>query len=241
MLVKTKALVLKTMKFQDSGIICHLYTEELGLRSYVVSGVYSKKGKSKIAYFHPLSQLNVVVYEKENKDLQRIKEFELNKIYQAIPFDFLKGSMALFVAEILQNALKEKTGNSDLYFFLESWVDRLEHSNTNELSHFPLVFLAKLSDLLGFGQAEFNGNQTSFFDLREGVFVQQQPFHQDYMDEELTACFVKILACDGQLNTIHLERIQRNLLLEQLLRYYSLHIDHFKTLKTIPIISKILR
>lgn len=241
MLVKTKALVLKTMKFQDSGIICHLYTEELGLRSYVVSGVYSKKGKSKIAYFHPLSQLNVVVYEKENKDLQRIKEYELNKIYQAIPFDFLKGSMALFVAEILQNVLKEKSGNTDLYLFLERWVDRLEKLENIELSHYPLVFLAKLSELLGFGQAEFNGIQSSFFDLREGVFVSQPPLHQDYMDQDLTSCFVKILRAEGQLDNIHLERLQRNQLLEQLLRYYGLHLDHFKALKTIPIISKILR
>jgi len=241
MLIKTRGIVIRTLKYQESGIICHLFTEELGLRSYIVSGVYSKKGKSKIAYFHPLSQLSLVVYEKENKDLQRIKELELYKVYQSIPFDLLKGSLALFVAEILQNTLKERSGNSELFAFLDEWIDRLESLTAEELAHYPLVFLAKMSEVLGFGQNELNNLDNAYFDLREGTFTLQQPFHQDYMDPELTTSFKKILASDGHLNNIHLDRNQRNLLLEQLLSYYKLHVDHFKALKTITVISKILR
>jgi len=241
MLIKTRGIVIRTLKFKESGLICDIYTEELGLRSYIVSGVYSKKGKSKAAYFHPLSQLNLVVYEREDKDLNRLKECELDKVFQQIPFDFIKGTLALFLTEILRNTLKEKTPNPALFEFLDTWIGHLEQLPDQYLAHFPLYFLVEMSDLLGFGQTDVFDDAGVYFDLREGVFVADPPIHQDYMDEEQSGYYKKVLTARKDLSSMPLTRSQRMILLDKILHYYKLHTDHFKTIKSAEIISRVLR
>ena len=54
MIVKTKAIVLRTVKFKDTGLIVKCYTEQ-GIKSYLIKGVLgNKRSKMKPAYFNPL-------------------------------------------------------------------------------------------------------------------------------------------------------------------------------------------
>ena len=48
---KTKAIVLQTIKYGDSSLVVKMLTEESGLQSYMVKGVYGKKSKMKAALF----------------------------------------------------------------------------------------------------------------------------------------------------------------------------------------------
>jgi len=65
MLIKTRGIVLQQFKYLDSSLIVKIYTEELGLQSYMVKGSRSKKSTQKPAYFQPLSLIDLVVYHKE--------------------------------------------------------------------------------------------------------------------------------------------------------------------------------
>ena len=47
MLIKTAGIIFQTKKYSESSLIADIYTEEKGLRSYIISGVRSKKGKGK--------------------------------------------------------------------------------------------------------------------------------------------------------------------------------------------------
>ena len=59
-LIKTKAIVLSSLKYSDTSLIVRCFTLEDGLKSYLLKGVLSaKKGKIKAAYFQPLTQLNI--------------------------------------------------------------------------------------------------------------------------------------------------------------------------------------
>ena len=60
-LITTKAIVLSTLKYSDSSLIVKCYTQDEGLKSYLIRGVLkAKKGGVKIAYFHaPLKEAAV--------------------------------------------------------------------------------------------------------------------------------------------------------------------------------------
>lgn len=45
MLHKTKAIVLHTLKYSESGIIVHAYTEIFGRQAYLVQGVRKKRAE----------------------------------------------------------------------------------------------------------------------------------------------------------------------------------------------------
>ena len=54
----TKGIVLSALKYGDTSLIVKCFTEQDGVKSYLIRGVLkSKKGKLKPAYFQPLTQL----------------------------------------------------------------------------------------------------------------------------------------------------------------------------------------
>ena len=48
MIQQTKGIVLSSIKYAESSIICRIYTESLGLQSYIVNGVRKRKAKTPI-------------------------------------------------------------------------------------------------------------------------------------------------------------------------------------------------
>ena len=60
MQTKTKAIVLSKIRFKDNDLIVKCYTSNHGIVSYLLKGVLkSKKSNKKIAYFQPLSLLEL--------------------------------------------------------------------------------------------------------------------------------------------------------------------------------------
>ncbi|MBW3467603.1 DNA repair protein RecO [Arthrospiribacter ruber] len=168
MLVKTEGIVLSYLRYRDTSIIVKVFTKDLGLKSYIINGVRSSKSKSKMALYQPLTILDLVVYEKESANINRISEAKLSQAYQSIPFDFYKSGIALFLAEVLSKSIYDNYQNESLYDFL---VHSLVYLDSDEvlLSHFPLAFLWETSKYLGFSP----DNARSFFEeIQEDITMQ---------------------------------------------------------------------
>ena len=120
MISKTKGLVLSSIKYKESSLIVRIYTEEFGLRSYIVNGVRTARGKGKAALYQPLTILDMEVYENKSKNIQRISEVKCHFPYKSIPFDVQKMTIAIFISEFLTKILRgEEDQNKGLYQFLE--------------------------------------------------------------------------------------------------------------------------
>ena len=101
MIVKTLAIVISAIKYQEKSLIVNCFTEQLGMQTYFIQSAYSsKKSASKIAFYQPLQWLELEAFHLPNKNLQRIKEVRLWHAYNHIPFDLVKSSIAIFLAEI---------------------------------------------------------------------------------------------------------------------------------------------
>src|SRR3954470_20778545 len=106
MLYKTRGVVFRFTKYGETSIIVSIFTELFGLQSYIVNGVRSKSAKNKIALFQPLTILDLVVYHRENANILRIKEVKCLHNYHAIGGDIKKSTIALFVNEMMNKAVK---------------------------------------------------------------------------------------------------------------------------------------
>ena len=83
--ISSKAIVISTIKYSDTSLIVRLYTEEVGLVSFLLKGVLkSKKGKLRTAYFQPLNQLSIIFSHQEKRNLQLLKEAQIIHVYQTI-------------------------------------------------------------------------------------------------------------------------------------------------------------
>ena len=86
MLHRTRGIVLSYIKYKETSIIVRIFTEAFGMQSYIVNSVRSAKSRGKMALYQPLSLLDLVVYHKSGKDLQRISETKFSYAYSSIPF-----------------------------------------------------------------------------------------------------------------------------------------------------------
>ena len=74
MLKKTKGIIFHQVKYSESSVIVKIYTELLGLQSYILKGVRKKKSKIKSNLLQPLTLVEMEVYHKENSEINFIKE-----------------------------------------------------------------------------------------------------------------------------------------------------------------------
>lgn len=230
MLHKTEGIVLSSIKYAETSIVCRIYTAQFGLQSYLINGVRKKKGKSN--YYQPLSLLELVVYHKENGGLQRIKEVKPAYSYQEIPFKVLKSSVALFLAEILGKSLREEEENPALFHFLKSAFIQLDEQPFDGLFHFR--FLLDLSTHLGFQPNTYN-NDLPFFDLMNGQFVAYKPTHPHFVEAPLISTFAGLVRKEA------IKISNKTPLLKCLLEYYELHLDGFTKVRSLEVLETVLK
>lgn len=161
MVVKTNGIVLNYIKYGDSSIIVRIFTEELGYGSYIVNSIRSQKSKKSIGHFQPFSTLELVLYIKESRDLQRISDFKNHIPLLDIQQNFTKSSITLFLTEILSKLLQsEQSSNPELYGFLLTSIKALNDLKSG-VENFHLQFLLKIATHLGFAIAEYETLFTS--------------------------------------------------------------------------------
>lgn len=241
MLLKTLGIVFRMVKYGETSVIANIFTEERGLHTFIAGSVRTAKSRMHLNLFQPMSVVELVAYFREEPDaLNRIKEIRSGQVHSAIPFEIHKGAVALFMAEICRKSIQETEENRELFdFLLENigWLDRTPHP----IANLHLHFLLHLSALLGFQpHGEADAGET-FFDLQEGTFSPVPPLHTLYLEPEATQHLLALLDIPlEQCHEIVLNRDERKHLLNNLLRFYQLHVPGFSDINTPEILEMVL-
>jgi DNA repair protein RecO (recombination protein O) len=223
MISRTRAIVLHHIKYGDTSIIVHTYTEAYGRISFMVQGIRKKNSRIKVNIFQPLYILDLEVYYKQKRQLQKIKEARNACPYQTIPYDYRKRSMALFLAELLYRCLQEEEGHPDLYHFIENNL-RIFDLKEKGLSNFHLYFMIHLTKYLGFFPQDNFDESNIYFNSLKGYFTPFKPNHHHFLDQPESYLFHRLLQwSDNQHEDLKLERPGRMRLLHGLLDFYYLH------------------
>jgi len=237
MLITTNAIVLSKLRYKDNDLIVKCYTQEMGVISFLIRGVLkSKKGSSKTAYFQVLSQLQIVFTHKNTRSLQSIKETKSNCIYTSIHTNVLKGSIVMFLSEVLSNTLQEEEENQILYSYLENtllWLD-----SQSEYANFHLLFLLKLTKYLGF-YPDTTHIEFPFFNLLEGKFEMKQSNKYAISGENLILLKKLLGTTFDALPSIKINSKQRQSFLSMILLYFELHLGSFRTPKSLRVFNQV--
>ena len=114
-IVSTKAIVLSSLKYSDSSLIVKCYTQEEGIKTYLIKGVLkARKGGIKVAYFQPLTQLKIHANHSRRGALNSIKEVQISYPYTSVYKDIFKQSVVMFLSEMLSYSIKEEEQNNSL-------------------------------------------------------------------------------------------------------------------------------
>lgn len=235
MLIKTRGIIFKALKYSETSLILDIYTEEKGLRKYIISGVRNKRSKVKTGLLQAGTLVDMVAYFRDNKPMNRIKEIKAAQIYESIPFELMKGTISLFMIELAQKTIKEEEANQELFHFLFTrfaTLDKLAQINPN----YHLHFMLDLSAYLGFYPGGSWSLETPWLNMRDGKFVKDEPLHQYALGRDLSEKVGLLLKKE----VVKITRIDRQKIVQKLIDYYRIHVENFNGLNTHEILKEVL-
>jgi len=222
-------------------VVTKVYTELYGLKSYIINGVRTRKAKIKSNILQPLSMLDMGVYNRDKRSLQRLKYANAINPGSQIGLDMVKGSLAIFIAEVMLRTIREEEPNQSLFDFLVQFIGDLE-TEDGSVSNYHLLFMLELTGYLGFYPSPPTSGSTCYFDKREGVFCEEVPQHGDWMDEESSGLMQRIMEANtGNISSVKLSSAQRNDLANHMIAFYNLHLDANIDIKSHKILQMVMQ
>jgi DNA repair protein RecO (recombination protein O) len=201
---RVNAYVLSSRKFKDSLRLAHVFTLEHGVQTYLFRT--GKKGEN-ISYFQPLNSIQFSGNKSEGK-LEIVKDMALSEVYNSIPFQVEKSTVALFIAEFLYRCLPEHYVSEEVFQLLNKTANRLD--SCEKTGSLPLHFIAQFALEMGFLSDEYELNL-------ENIKSDEAVLHHSLK---------LFITTPIELEVEHtLNRDQRKTLLEELIAFCSKHLD----------------
>jgi len=229
MITKTRGIVIKYLKYQETSIIVQVFTERFGLTSFMVNGIRSPKSKRSIGYFQPFSLLDLVAYIKPNREIQRLSEYKYLAPTHRIQQDIRKGTIVLFLAEILGKLLKHEQGESheELFGFLLQSVLTFD-SMEKFIENFHLHFLLKMLPYVGLSVED----GSELLKNMELEMIEEDQQLIDFVSRIISSDFQDEIGGSGNL---------RFKALELVLKYYEHHTDQLGEIKSLKVLHQVFR
>lgn len=239
MITQSRAIVLHQLKYSETSVIATLYTEVFGRQSYIINGIRSPKSKQKMGLLQPLFLLEIEAYHKSGREVQHLKEFRLDRIYQSIPFNVVKSTIVMFLSEIMYKTIRNEENDPELFQFIHESLlhfDMMKEGTSN----FHLWFLANLLRFLGLQPQNNYNSAYQWFDLKNGKFLISKPIHPSTPNLEDSQFLAELFSLDHEaMNSFTIAGTQRTRLLEYLLEYYSIHFETIGKINSLKVMGEI--
>lgn len=147
-LVKTDAIVLKTIRFRESSKIITFYTKDYGKISGIVKGAFRRKILFGNA-LEPMSYVSVVFYLREKRNIQVVSECSIIKPYRSMYTDIQKMAVGLAIVELINNVVRDGDKNLPLFNLMVDSLFLIDGATKN-VQNMLYFFELKATDFLGF-------------------------------------------------------------------------------------------
>lgn len=239
MLKKTRMIILRVVRYADTKVIVDAYTETDGRVSFAV--VLSSRGKMKRQFFQPLMLLEADCDIKPNAQLHHLREVRIISPLVSLHSDMAKMGIVMFLSEVLSRVLPPLNPLPRLFYYIYNGIEWLE-SSSGQYANFHLVFLVHLTRFLGVFPDLSNYGEGRWFDMRSSCFVSLSPSHSDILSPSDSHVMISLMRCGyHSMHLISMSAVQREAVLDHIVRYYSLHVADLTTLKTLPILHQLYR
>ena len=148
MLIKTEAIILKTMKYRDTSKIVTFYTKEYGKLKGIAKGARTAKNKFGSA-LEPMTHAMLVMYKKEHRDLHLISQCDAIDSFKTLTEDLDRMTTALAVIELINQVTHDEERNLALFALLDETLSTLNSRLKNYSSYFH-AFRLRLASLFGY-------------------------------------------------------------------------------------------
>jgi DNA repair protein RecO (recombination protein O) len=168
--------------------------------------------------------------------MQLVKEVSRAFPLNSLPFELVKSTQALFMAEVLYRVVREEESNPILAQFLFNsiqYLDTLEEADPD----YHIIFLFHLSRHLGFYPQNNYTEKLPYFDLISGQFVSFQRDPEIQLDREVSKLWNRYAGTGlRQGHRLEFHSFHRKEILDSLVRYYRNQVDGMGEIRSVEVL-----
>lgn len=226
MLTKTEGIVLRCYRYKDNHFMAHILTRESGIVTYAVYAPESKRSRTRMSFFQPLTLLELDADHKPSRTIQTIKEMRPLSAGMNILSSPHKMALAMFVAEVTNACILPENPDAELYSTLRNVVESLD-SETPADGHFALRFLLTLSDYLGFNPTHDE----------ERLVINE--FLSGNVTPDERQLFTRLIEASGSGNVNIFRHSERQSLLHTMLRYFKFNLPDMPQIHSAEVLEAV--
>lgn len=238
MQIKTKAIILRVVKYGDSQLIIDALTESHGRLSFIQRVPKTSRTRVPKQLLRPMAVLSVAFDYRQRQRLQRIVEAQMAFPLTTLPFDARKFTVAMFLAEFTCLCTRAEQQDALLFSFVENsvrWLDLCER----DFANFHIIYMVHLARYVGFAP-DLSGGEGDIFDLRAGCFVSLLPAHSDYLlpnDGQRLRLLLRLRY--ATMHVLRLSHDDRNRMVDAIVKFYRLHVPDFPEPRSLSVLREV--
>ncbi len=160
-IIKNEAIIIRKTKFSDSSLIVQLYTKENGKISALIKGARSSKSKigTKIDL---INHVEVVIYNKEDKDLQLVTQVNLINHFPHLRDNLEKIKYATAICELILKLIPDQESNERIFrgtIRILKLIEKGVESENFYFAQYLLFFIKEIGYELSFENCSECGNK----------------------------------------------------------------------------------
>ncbi len=148
MIVRTDAVVVKSMKYRETSKIVTLYTRSFGKVSVVAKGARDMKSKFGGA-LEPMTHVSVIFYKKPHRELHLLSHADILEEFHRLHEEYECLNVGYAVIDLLNSVMHGEEEHRAIYELLLSTLRTLD-AGTKYLVNVLYYFEVRLAALLGF-------------------------------------------------------------------------------------------
>ncbi len=148
MIVRTDAVVVKSMKYRETSKIVTLYTRSFGKVSVVAKGARDMKSKFGGA-LEPMTHISAVFYKKPHRELHLISHADILEEFHRLHTDYERLNVGYAVIDLLNSVMHGEEEHPAVYRLLLDTLGAID-AGTKNLVNVLYYYEVRLAALLGF-------------------------------------------------------------------------------------------
>ena len=233
-------IALRTVRHNDRHSILSAYSAECGRVAFAISAGAGKEASRRRALLMPMSIVECVADVKPGREVSLMSEPRALAPLMGLRTNPIKSSIALFLAEVLGVVLRDGPPDSTLYKYICSSIEVLDLLPSNRSANFHICFLWGLGRFIGIEPDTEEYRTGMVFDMQDGRFRVSAPLHPNYLDSERSQAVAVVSRMRyANMHLFKMSRVQRNELLDGILRYYSMHYAGLQSLRSLEVLREL--
>lgn len=232
-----KAVILKSLPYSEQQQIMHVYSAERGYMQLITPMALFKRKNN-----HTVQCMQIVEIEyfpNERGGLHKLKSASSLVNTSSVYFDVFKMNIALLWGEILDLVLRHSDPNEEVFEYVRYSVEYLNTSR-EDIANFNLLFLFRLSRIMGFGIDTDTYRPDYVFNINDGCFYPTGAPENYYTGPHSARIIRELCVCPLEsLKDIPLNQQSRKILLDIALLFLGFHLNLDFNTKSIWVIREI--